>query len=268
MFRTRRAGKFSWGRTRTNPRHWPGGTKPLATTIINAFGGAGWVVPFLYLARADLVDAASVGTWTNLGTGPNATQGTGAQKPTFNASVLNGGPALSFDGGDILSTTSIDLSAYTAVACLVVMQDSDTSNSQVCEFTGDVNAVDGGFVLAVNNGATDDLMFGQGIPLGFVRSAASFPMTSPAVVTGTADRTLASNENTIRHNGVDVSSAHTSSNTSGGYANSNLFIGARTGLVNTLTGDLGALVIAFGTTSPPTDAISTSEQALRAEWSF
>jgi hypothetical protein len=48
-----------------------------------------------------LVDGDPVTTWADLsGQGNNATQGTGAAKPTYKTNIVNGRPALLFDGVD------------------------------------------------------------------------------------------------------------------------------------------------------------------------
>lgn len=50
-----------------------------------------------------LADGAAVTTWTDLGPSAFAfTQGTASQRPTFDEDGINGRPAVSFDGGDLL----------------------------------------------------------------------------------------------------------------------------------------------------------------------
>src|SRR3990172_14527 len=56
--------------------------------------------------KADSISASDgdwIGTWANsasTGATYNATQGTGTSKPVYHTDVINGKPALKFDGGD------------------------------------------------------------------------------------------------------------------------------------------------------------------------
>ena len=81
------------------------GFSPLSIPWHSAFWASdpGWTPP---------VDGAAVTSWRNAGTSAaNATQSTGANQPTYRAAYtnLNGKPAVDFDGGDGLISTSASI---------------------------------------------------------------------------------------------------------------------------------------------------------------
>lgn len=66
-------------------------------------------------------NGSSVGCWEDQsGSGNHVTQGTAGNRPTFNTNVMNGNPALSFDGNDYLATITTSIlggnSNYTKVS--------------------------------------------------------------------------------------------------------------------------------------------------------
>jgi hypothetical protein len=247
-------------------------TIDLAVQIRSTLGGAEQLV---LLSRLDDVDLVSggVATWFDRsGHARNATQGTSTARPTYSAG-LNGRPTLSFDGGDMLVTAAIDLSAFNALACIALFQDSITGNAHVVEFSVGADTTAGGFVLAANNGSANQLGFLHRGNVGndLVRSAASYNMTTPGVVTGTGDMSLgAGAEVEIRHQGATVSNtrALTANNTTT-YGTHALHIGARSGVSLALTGQISAIVIAAwsgGLTAGRLAQVAAVEALLRAAW--
>src|SRR5690606_8481992 len=136
------------------------------------------------------------------GSGGDATQATGTARPAYNATASNGLPVSTLDGGDYLVTPGIDLSGATAAVLMILISDADTAGKIPVEWgtTGSVSTA-GGIAIITNDGGAGGLgAYGRrDASASIARSAASYPMTSPAVVTGTWDLALETNETEIRH---------------------------------------------------------------------
>ncbi len=242
-YRTPSAIELGLGAPRTG--HFAPGGADLATRILGVYGSA---CQLLLLARESDVALVSgkVATWSDRsGNGRDATQGTDANRPTWNATGINGKPSLSLDGGDRLATASFALTSFSAVAVHTVFKDSITANGGVLEF-GDASSGNG-FLIDVNNGGagTLSMQFRTNVGISLARSTTSFPMSSAGVVTATADVSLATNEAEIRHNVTNVTNSRPfNNNNTGNFGTAVLSIGSRSGGVTFLTGDISAVVVA------------------------
>jgi hypothetical protein len=246
-----------------------GGRPDPVSQILSAYAGAGWAVPFLFLARASDVSLVSgaVETWVNKGTAGNATQGTGTARPAYSESSFNSRPGLTFDTGDLLATSAVNLAAFTALVQHVVFLDTAAGISIVIERSASAGGTDGGTYFTVNEVAGTVRMLGRGNALNSIVDSSAETMAAGHVITGSYDQALATNETEIRRDGVNFTNARTSNNnTSGGLGNHALFIGARSGIALGLAGTIAAVVIAVGTTAVPLAAVAAAEAALRAQW--
>jgi hypothetical protein len=250
-----------------------GASVPLASQILAAFGGAGWTTYGIYKSDSE-ADFALVGgkaaTWIDhSGRGNHATQGTDASRPTYSATAINGRPGLTFDGGNHMVTAgTIDLSAHTAYALIVLYSDSVTTAVTAAEFGG-YSATVPGFRVSSNTLAAGALYAqcrGNAGPTT-AASAASYDMTTPGVVSCTFDTALATNEAEIRHNGVNITGGRpeNTNNATGLAAATTLTIGAIVGAGSgRLTGAEGAIVLAAGNTAIPVSAVQTVELLLKS----
>lgn len=241
---------------------------PIETQIISHFTDAGWTTGGLFLARlADvtLETGDRVSNWVNQGTGGDAVQATDASRPTWNATGLNSLPSLDHDGGDSMLTAAIDSTTATAYVLLILFTDSDTAAKFPCSF-GEI-AAGMGISVKTNNTAGTVGCQTKNTATSRVDSAASFPMTSGAVVTGTWDTGLATNETEVRHAGVNVSSTRAvNGNNTAGAGSQAITIGAREGPTGNMTGAIAAVVLAWGTTTIPTTELALVETLLKNEW--
>lgn len=107
--------------------------------------------PALWLRASDiagLADAAAVTTWPDIsGNSRDATQATAARQPTFRTNVLNGQPVVRFDGGDGLSTVSVDLTGTSGVTLFVVASVVAGTDRALVELSDNYNSVTTGFLL-------------------------------------------------------------------------------------------------------------------------
>ncbi|MGE0402861.1 MAG: hypothetical protein AB7T06_39515 [Kofleriaceae bacterium] len=202
--------------------------------------------------RRAAIDLSLVGsaaeTWINHGTGGSGTQATGTARPTFSATAIGGKPGLTFDGGDYFVTPAIDSGVATAYAMIARFADAATAAAFIAEY-GDLGA-DRTLTLNTNAGSAGTLDIyadgtaGGGATASRARSAASFAMGTPAVVTGTWDSALSTNETEIRHAGVNVTSTRpNNANSAGGLGSQSVIIGARKGPANHFVGAMNVLVI-------------------------
>lgn len=247
----------------------------LAAAIAAKFTAESWTALGIFLVRRTAIDlslvATAVETWINHGTGSDATEASGTERPTYSATALNSLPGLTFDGGDHLETSAIDGSTYTAAALMCLFSDSDTAQRYQAGW-GDFGATGATakITLTTNAGsaATLECVGRHTAAFSQARSAASFAMSTPAVVTGTYDTALATNETTIRHAGVDVTNTRPSnSNTSGNFCNELVRIGGKVGASPApFTGAMSACVLAAGTSAVPTSTLAEVEAMLAAAW--
>lgn len=247
-----------------------GGAAPdLAARILAKATPAGWSTYFVGLSRGEadfsLVSGA-VATWLDRsGRGNNATQGTGTARPTYSATAINSKPGMTLDGGDHLATGAIDTGSDVAYALIEVFSDSDTAGRCPAAF-GDHSA-DRQFGVYTNLGSAGtlgvygDATAGAGVTSSEARSAASFAMSTPAVVTATWDTTLGTNETEIRHASTNVTNSRpTNGNNTAGVGSQSLTVGGRIADGSPslqITGAIGALVL-LGRTSTISAAALTA----------
>jgi hypothetical protein len=255
--------------TRRGIRGAGGGARTLDALVRNVYGSA---LQLLLLAR--LSDLALVGgkadTWADTsGNGRNATQAADAQRLTYSATGLNSRPALTAAGGQVMSTAAIDLSAFTAIAIHVIFSDSITSNAIVLERSADGAGTAGGFLLVVNNGSAGELRFVSCGNVGATTAAATVgvSMASPAIVTGTCDFALGTNEAELRHAEANVTATRPSnSNNTSNWGNHAIHIGARAGVVAPMTGAIAAVAVAAWATAVPLAQVQAVEDLLATQW--
>lgn len=249
----------------------------LATQIVGMFAAANFPARFVGLIRGEsdvsLADGKVETLLDRSGGDKHATQATGTARPTYSATAINGLPGITLDGGDYLVTPDIDLSGATAAVLMILMSDADTAGKIPVEWgtTGSVSTA-GGIAIITNDGGAGGLSaYGRrNSAASSARSAASYPMTSPAVVTATWDLALASDETEIRHGGVNVTLTRPGSgNNTGTLGSAKLSIGARDGGTSGMTGAIGAVILAAGETAIPVSTVAYVEAMLAASktWS-
>jgi len=232
----------------------PGGTTSADSAAVTINGAtailaaAPSLVQALRLVRTDALDLTLVGAKASVwldqsGNARNLTQGTDAQRPTRDATGLDGSrPALVFTSSLNMSSAAYDLSAMDWIARIVVWKDSDTLTRRVASRGADAAA---GHHRIVVNDFTDSIIpqFRDGTNISGPRSNAH-TMATAACVTCTNDSTLATNEGNVRFNGVNDLLAQTfNGNTSGGYGNLADIVGASS---SGFTGAMAADVILTG----------------------
>lgn len=252
----------------------------LATKILAVASAASIAVLGLFLARRKALDVSVVSdthveTWVNRGTGSDATQATDSARPTWSDSAINSLPGMTLDGGDALLTGAIASSAFSALALGALFRDTDTAARFVL---GLGSLADECVLLNMNAGSAGTLDIyadgtaGAGSTTSRARSAASFAMTDPAVVTGTWDIALASSETEIRHAGVNVTDSRPNdgNNTSGLSDDHVLTIGAREATpTGNMTGAMSAAYLLAHTgawSGAQLTALATIEALLAAAW--
>jgi lysophospholipase L1-like esterase len=144
----RKSGSLPFG-----SRIWSAGTSygsGSRTDAVAAFVSPLDYEPALWL-KADalaLANAAAVTSWTDSsGFGRHATQATADRQPTFRTGVLNSQPVVRFDGGDGLSTTSVDLSGTDKVTVFCVASMVAAGDRVLVEFSDNYNSITTGFLL-------------------------------------------------------------------------------------------------------------------------
>lgn len=173
-----------------------------------------------------------------------ATQSTAGQQPTYQ---LDGSlPYLSFDGTDDWLSVALDLSAIDEVTVIAgVQKNTDATTGIVVEHTANANANIGSFfmVTAANSTTQRYAVFGRGnaAPTAAQQSnATSGTAIEKAVLAGLYSIDPPSNQ--IRRNKTAFTAAVTSQGT-GNYANSTLYIGRRGGTTLPLDGRIYGLIV-------------------------
>jgi hypothetical protein len=208
-----------------------------------------------------LSDGGSVATWSDLsGNGRDATQATGASKPTYKTAILNGRPVVRFDGNDFLSIGAFDI-ASAAVTVFAVCSASAGSAQAIFE-DGDADGGTTGFALQ-RNASNKAVVYGKG-DAGYSSFVSTATLTTTAQTVSAVFDKSAVNEATLWLNGA---TAGVQSNS----ANTNTFTGsqaARLGMLNSvtqlLTGDIAELLL-YRAALATTDRQAV-ETYLRAKW--
>lgn len=112
--------------------------------------------------NSTFADLDPVATWENLGSSAlDVTQGTGAAQPTFRTSIVGGQPAVSCDGGDLVTASTA--SDWTFVANgtsttteVVWMQDTASGSFYAPIGTAPLASGGRGFALAMNDSTVNE----------------------------------------------------------------------------------------------------------------
>ena len=192
---------------------------------------------FLALSNNDAVDS-----WTDRsGNGRNATQATSTKKPTFKTGVTGGAPAISFDGGDCLVTSSYSGTPSFTIICTF----SATANGLVYERGTNFNVAGDHFIYTTQGACSYCIGSGTYPATATGRNAANNWGIGGTwrVVAQEIKETHASNELYVNGPGVTIANAPGETNNPGTSSYSlALNIGARNNAGSLgLTGQIGAL---------------------------
>lgn len=196
------------------------------------------------------------------GNARHATQATPAAMPTYStSSTINGRAIGSFDGGDRLGTSAVDLTATNKLELWGVAQSTVTTNDQ--HFWGNRNAVAGSIVITHSSGTNPPYIFAQGNVgntniFGAINSAAS-------IRRGTCDFSLSTDEVNLYVDGVLATGTRAfNSNNTAFFGNLSWWIGARSDGAAPFTGKIGEL-FAFNRLLTAGEVTSLSAY-LKARW--
>lgn len=136
------------------------------------------------------------------GNANHAVQETAGMKPTTNSVTLNGLNVLSFDGGDSMTCTSVDLTGGGQKFTVFAVFSASTGGYQfVLEHTAEYSANPGAFVLRRDGVSDAGYLCKQGSGIRSSCSTAS-SITAAACLSATHDGTLSTNETTVWRNGT------------------------------------------------------------------
>jgi hypothetical protein len=196
------------------------------------------------------------------GNARHATQATPAAMPTYStSSTINGRAIGSFDGGDRLGTSAVDLTATNKLELWGVAQSTTTTNDQ--HLWGNRNASAGSIVLTHSSGTNFPYAYAQGNVgatqiFGAINSAAS-------IRRGVCDFSLSTDEINLYVDGtLQTGSRPSNNNNSGNFGNLSWWIGARSDGAAPFTGRVGEL-FAFNRLLTTAEASALSVY-LKARW--
>lgn len=193
-------------------------------------------------ADAGITIATGVSAWLDQSTSAvSFTQGTGANQPTFNATGINGHPGVQFfaAGPKFLTNASVAvLNGATGCTMLAVCQDGTTTASHIATLTAQAS-------LRCNWNSGGDVNIFAGADISEATSAAgAAPLTTATVISGTIDRTLATNECTMYVSGVLDTARPVNGDNAGAFGTATMFLGIQDGVSLAWNGGLlGDLVI-------------------------
>ncbi len=174
--------------------------------------------------------------------GVSLAQGTGAARPTANATSFGGQPGLFFDGGDQLSGT-VALGTEASLRVVMAMLDSTSTVSVPMELGPGYNTNDGSFVMFVNAASGSDVSIGSRGTVGpgatgATESLAAACVISFCVTTGNADGGTFIRKNTVALALTPILSTCAAGN----YTQTTLYLGQRSASLP-WTGYLGGAII-------------------------
>lgn len=188
-----------------------------------------------------------------------------ANRPSRSGAV-NGKSTVVFDGSnDSLSVANFDLTAGgQAFSLWAVVTAASGTDQAVVEHTTNFNNNAGAFLFA-RNAAGNSPGLGKRGSTAYATFENTTSVTTPAaIIVGTHDGTLATNETTLWVNGNANGARFVNSNTNSSNLNSTLFVGARAGTSLFLNGQIAELGI---TTNAMTDSDRLLlQQYLAAKW--
>ena len=243
---------------------------PPATRIIAALSAVGADALLILRPVADMVTLVSdnVSVLTNegtLGSSFSAVQGNPTFQPPWNATGINGRPCLDLSSGSTglrVATPSVDLSSYGFVALFAIFQDPSAIAAETPFGSGAGGVIAGS--MAIFTGWTALGSIGTRGGNQWVYSAATYPMTTPAVVTATLDGST--NKRRIRHASTDVTASFSEAGSS--YTFGNLVFTAGNGGSSgvNFTGLLGPMVLAASSTAIDGSVLTEVETIMAEDW--
>lgn len=196
------------------------------------------------------------------GNSRNATQATPAAQPTYStSSTINGRAIGSFDGGDRLGTSAVDLTSTQQIEVWGVVESSSTALDQ--HFFSNRNAAAGSIVLTHAQSPTPGYAYAQGnVGATMVWSGIS---SLASIRRGVCDFTLSTNEINLYVDGVlQAGSRPFNANNTGNFGNLSWWVGARSDAAGPFTGKIGELLVFSRLLT--TDEAATLSTYLKARW--
>jgi hypothetical protein len=164
-------------------------------------------------------------------------QATDANKPTTGTTSTNGLNTLSFDGNDMLSVASFNLSTTAQITVWFVGTVNSGTDRILVEHGANFNTDRPGFLLYRKS--DNKVEFANQTTAGSASSVTTSTLTTTAkLIVGTSDFSLSTNETATFVNGTEESTRPVNANSSGNFASKTLFVGARTGIAAPLTGTI------------------------------
>lgn len=180
-------------------------------------------------AISGLNDGDAISTWADQsGNGRDATQAS-TKRPTYKVNILNGKPAVRFNGSQGMLTSSFDLSS-SAATIIVVATAGASGNQMLVEFatgaTG-INGASGGLML-IRNVTTLFPQMSSKTNGSLASHVSDVALTSTAkMVAGVGDTSRPANEADVYIDGIMSATARTNNNNTTAYASLPLALGAR-----------------------------------------
>jgi len=194
-----------------------------AQSLLSIWQAEGWDVPMLGLFNDDQLTVNGSNEITLAGN--QGDQGLAGMSqwlgppfplplPTYDATGINGMPAIKFDdsgGRKILATPDFDATGYNAACLFVIARDTDTAPAQVVGFGEEHVDYDAGSLRLFVNTLVEwvSTIFEDSSGATAIANATSQSLSAAAVVTSTIDITAPIPEATIRMNGVELADSVT-----------------------------------------------------------
>ncbi len=156
------------------------------------------------------LNGATVSQWADKsGSGRNATQATAANQPAYNAALLGGKPALTFDGvNDLMSIASRFLDSTNRIIIAVAKENSGGFGGII---TSKLAATDTAVAIDINNSRTYEYFYGS--TTGFLASGSGANWSIVAGQSDTNIHTISMNGSVVNSNTLAVSPTNTASTT-------------------------------------------------------
>ena len=239
----------------------------LAEQIIAVLDGVGWNASHVLLAND--IDSltfvgAKVSQWTNLGTaiGSDPVRATDSLRPTYDATGINGQPALFFTAQNLTTAASFNASAYPAGAFLVLGTNAKTTLASMVTFGSSASA--GGTLGTRFNDPSTGRIGGQASGLNKCYSAPIYPLTSPGLVTITYDGAQSAGARTAVYlDNADVTDTRAESGPGGNLGSQLVQVGSG---ASSMIGFVGAAVFCQGTGPIPVAALQSAGTLLMNAW--
>jgi hypothetical protein len=210
-----------------------------------AVGQVNYANAFIMLEASDITglsNGAAVASWAGKSAvGATAVQATGSKQPAYTTGVVNGLPVVRFGADDSMGTSAIDLTDTPSVTLYIVASAPSGSDRTVVEI-GAAPLTAG--VAVVRDSANKITAFVKG-DVGLSTFVSNQTITTThKLITGTFDKSLATNETNLWINGDVAGARGTNSNNTGNLASAAVFLAARNNGSLFLSGDI-ALVFGY-----------------------